>query len=87
MLTASQVGATDCYEFTYTPPSHACNTTIVSYVDLGLNSNNDIADDGVANGSATASAGFRFVNADGNVIGCVVPVEATSWSGIKGHFR
>ena len=94
MLTATWVGG-DCYEFTYTPPAlangdglNACNTTIVSYVTVGLNANNDVCDDGVDNGSGTAASGFRFVDAFGVPIECpVVGVEDAPWSLIKGLYR
>lgn len=94
MLTATWVGG-DCYEFTYTPPAlangdgyDACNTTIVSYVTVGLNSNNDYCDDGLDNGSQNAAAGFRFVDASGVPIDCVpVGVETGPWSQVKGLYR
>lgn len=90
-LTAFQVDDTDCYEFSYTPPAiangddfDACGTTIVAYVTEGLNSNNDIADDGIDNGSGNAAAGFRFVDGNGDPIECEeVGVEARPWSGVK----
>ena len=90
-LTANRVGVTDCYEFSYTPPAvangdvfDACGTTIVAYVTEGLNSNNDIADDGIDNGSGTSAAGFRFVDGNGDPIECEeVGVEARPWSGVK----
>ncbi len=87
MLTANRVGLTDCYEFAYTAPEGSCNTTIVAYQSPGLNSNNDIADDGIVNGSGIAAAGLRFVDEFGDPIECAVPTTRRSWSAVKGLFQ
>src|SRR5207342_1168308 len=50
-VTATRIGATSNYSFVYTPPTEACATTIVAYFSLGQNSNNDLIDDGLQNGS------------------------------------
>ena len=86
-LTANLIADTDCYEFSYTPPTGACNTTIVAYQDLGLEANNDMADDGVVNGSGTAASGLRFVDEFGNPIECTVPIDDVSWGMIKSLYR
>jgi hypothetical protein len=92
MLTATLVDAVaGCYEFTYTPPAvangddfDACGTTIVAYVDLGMNANNDICDDGLDNGSGTSASGFRFVDAAGDPLECVtVGVDEVPWGQVK----
>jgi hypothetical protein len=95
MLTATRIGLTADYTFTYTPPAvangdlfDACGTTIVAYYELGLNSNNDLRDDGLQNGSANAASGFRFVDSNGDPIECEeVGVEAAPWSQVKTHYR
>lgn len=93
-LTATQIGTSGDYTFTYTPPAvangdefDACGTTIVAYFELGQNSNNDLIDDGMQNGSANAAAGFRFVDAQGDPIPCTVGVEPRAWSGVKSLYR
>jgi hypothetical protein len=94
-LVGTRVGNTDCYEFTYTPPAvangddfDACNTTIVAYLSNGNNSNNDICDDGLDNGSGNAACGFRFVDSAGTPIDCIdLGVEAKPWSGVKRLFQ
>jgi hypothetical protein len=91
----TRIGMTSNYSFTYTPPAiangdefDACNTTIVAYITNGNNSNNDLIDDGLQNGSTNASAGFRFVDANGDPIECVVlGVESTPWTGFKSLYR
>src|SRR5262245_28649199 len=77
MVTATQIGSSCDYTFSYTPPSvangdplDACATTIVAYFSPGLNSNNDLIDDGMQNGSTDSASGFRFLDADGNPISC-----------------
>jgi len=91
-LTATLVDAVaGCYEFTYTPPAvangddfDACGTTIVSYVNVGMNANNDICDDGLDNGSGASASGFRFLDDSGAPIDCVsVGVEQAPWSQVK----
>lgn len=94
-VTGTQIGTSDCYEFTYTPPAvangddfDACATVIVAYIVNGLNSNNDIIDDGIANGSGTSAAGFRFVDANGDPIDCIeLGVQSLPWSGVKRLFE
>lgn len=56
--------------FTFTAPNNGCDTVIVAYETSGNNSNNDFIDDGVKNGSGTSSAGFGYVNAQGQPILC-----------------
>jgi hypothetical protein len=93
-LTANWIGG-DCYEFIYTPPSvangdgiDACETTVVAYVHVGLNANNDICDDGIDNDSHNAACGLRFVDEHGDPIICsVLGVEARPWSLIKELYR
>jgi hypothetical protein len=88
VVSASRIGSTSDYTFTWTPPDTACNTTIVAYGSQGRNSNNDLLDDGLQNGSQSAACGFRFVNALGDEIPCdAVGVEATPWSGVKRLYR
>ena len=86
-LTADRIGESDCYEFTYTPPIYACNTTIVAYFDEGLLANIDIADDGILNGSGTSACGLRFVDDMGIPIDCAVPTDASTWSVVKRCYR
>jgi hypothetical protein len=93
MLVATWVGG-DCYEFVYTPPAYAngdfdaCGTTIVAYMDIGLNANNDIADDGFDNDSQTAASGFRFVDALGAPIECtVLGADEEPWGTVKRLYR
>jgi hypothetical protein len=94
-LTATRIGMTADYTFTYTAPAvangdpfDACNTTIVAYVENGQNSNNDLIDDGQQNGSSNAACGFRFLNAAGQTIPCgPVGVEPRPWSSVKALYR
>ena len=86
-LVATRIGVTNAYAFTYTPPSGICETSVVAYQEQGLNSNNDLLDDGIQNGSRMASAGFRFVDAAGNPAGCEVSVEQSPWGRIKALYR
>lgn len=93
-LTATRIGTTNNYAFTYTPPTRAvngfdaCSTTIVAYQSNGLNSNNDLLDDGLQNGSRNSACGFRFVNTSGAPIDCVsVGVEAQPWAAVKHIYR
>ena len=67
-LVATRIGTSSDYTFTYTPPTvaggqsvDACGTTVVAYRSLGLNSNNDLLDDGLQNSSRAAACGFRFL--------------------------
>jgi hypothetical protein len=94
-VTGTRIGMTSDYSFTYTPPAiangdgfDACSTVIVAYITSGNNSNNDLIDDGLQNGSTDASAGFRFVDANGDPIPCQsVGVESTPWTGFKSLYR
>ena len=86
-VTADRVGDSDCYEFSYTAPIHACNTTIVAYISGGHHANNDLADDGLANGSGSSASGLRFLDGDGEPIGCSVPTERSSWGVVKQLYR
>src|SRR2546422_39193 len=58
-------GAGCTITYTYTAPNGpsvcACNTSIVAYNTNGNNSNNDIIDDGIKNGTGTQSAGYAYV--------------------------
>lgn len=94
-VTATRIGATSAYAFTYTPPAvahgdafDACATTVVAYFQLGQNSNNDLIDDGSQNASSGAAAGLRFVNALGAPLDChPVGVESTVWSRVKALYN
>ena len=85
-LTAARIGVTNDYAFTYTP-TNPCGTTVVAYTRLGLNTNNDLLDDGEQNGSRKAAAGFRFVDANGELLDCPLGVEPSSWGLIKARYR
>jgi hypothetical protein len=88
MLTATRIDDTSDYTFDYTAPEEACFTSIVSYYDIGLNANNDLADDGIRNGSGISASGFRYVDDMGLLIDCEpVGTEARSWGTIKGMYR
>lgn len=89
-LVGTRIDATSNYSFTYTPPTAlegACGTTVVAYNTVGNNSNNDLIDDGVQNGSANAAAGFRFVDPTGQPIECTSGVEPRPWGGFKTLYR
>jgi SdrD B-like domain len=58
------------YTFTFTAPQSACDTTVVSYKNIGLNSNNDYRDDGLKNSSSKGASGFRFITAGGQPVPC-----------------
>src|SRR5207248_791164 len=49
--------------YTYNAPLNGCETGVVAYKINGNNSNNDIIDDGIKNGSACAAAGYAYVDA------------------------
>lgn len=87
MLTATRIGVTDCYEFSYTPPFWACGTTIVAYQRLGLDANNDVAMDGSLDGVWTGASGLRFVDEFGYPIECIIPIRERSWGAVKQLFR
>lgn len=88
VVTATRIGSTSDYTFTWTPPDTACSTTIVAYGSLGRNANNDVLDDGLQNGSQSAACGFRFVDAQGGEIQCdVVGVGPAPWGSVKGLYR
>jgi hypothetical protein len=94
-VVGTRVGTTSNYSFCWTPPAiengadfNACGTTIVAYVSNGRNTNNDLIDDGVRNGSSNAAAGLRFVDAAGRQIECInLGVGAAPWSGMKQLYR
>ena len=88
-LKAFRISATNDYVFTYWPMSleTGCGTTVVAYTRLGLNANNDLLDDGEQNGSRKAAAGFRFVDANGELLDCPLGVEPSSWGLIKARYR
>ncbi len=56
--------------YTYNVPANACDTGVVAYKTNGNNSNNDIIDDGIRNGSACAAAGYAYVDASGKLTSC-----------------
>jgi hypothetical protein len=92
-LTATQIGSSSDYTFTYTPPTtavdgyDACGTTIVSYVAVGLNSNNDFLDDDLQNGSVGTACGFRFLDSTGLPVSCTLGVEPQPWGSVKQLYR
>jgi len=94
-VTATRIGVTSNYTFSYTPPAlangddfDACDTTVVAYFEVGQNCNNDLIDDGLQNGSSGAAAGLRFVDALGVPIDCVsLGVESTVWSRVKSLYK
>jgi len=94
-VTATRIGLTNNYAFTYTPPAiangdgfDACGTTIVAYMNLGQNSTNDLMDDGLLNGSASTAAGFRYTYADGSAVICEgVGTAPATWSTVKRLFN
>jgi len=95
IVTATRIGATSDYTFSFTPPAiangdafDACATGIVAYQTNGNNSNNDLIDDGLQNGSSNSAAGFRYTNAANEPLPCgVVGVEETPWTGFKSLYR
>jgi hypothetical protein len=94
-VTGFRIGATSDYSFSYTPPAifsggafDACDTGIVAYQSNGNNSNNDLIDDGLKNGSSNSAAGFRYTNAANTPIPCEsVGVEPAPWSSFKQLYR
>lgn len=94
-VTGTRIGLTNDYTFTFTPPAtangdkfDACNTGIVAYQTSGNNSNNDLIDDGLLNGSSSAAAGFRYTNANNEPLPCeFVGVEPAPWTGFKSLYR
>jgi hypothetical protein len=95
VLVGTRIGLTSDYSFSYTPPAvaagddfDACATTIVAYHENGQNTNNDLIDDGLQNGSSNSAAGFRFVDGAGDPIDCIdVGVDASTWSTVKSRYR
>jgi len=92
-LVGTRIGLTNDYSFSYTPPAvangddfNACNTTIVAYVTTSQNSSNDLIDDGLANGSSSSAAGFRFLDGAGVPIECTVGVAPSTWGNVKKLF-
>jgi len=91
-ITAVRIGLTNDYTFTYTPTNPGpggmlCGTTAVAYARPGLNTNNDLLDDGQQNGSSKATCGFRFVDAVGRPLECIVGVESLPWGLVKTRYR
>ena len=94
-LVGTQIGTSANYTFTYTAPAiangdeaDACGTTIVAYVTEGMNSNNDLIDDGMQNGSTNSASGFRFVDGNGDPIECIkIGVAPAPWSAVKSLYR
>jgi len=70
--TVSSSGSTTKITFTFTAPSAGCNTSIVSYISNGNNSNNSLITSG-----GTSSAGFAFVDSSGTVLKCGGTVPPT----------
>jgi hypothetical protein len=87
MVTATRIDMTADYTFDYTPPMTACGTTIVAYIELGNEANNDLTDDGIDNGSGTAAAGFRILDEFGDVVECPVSVDDSAWGRVKAQYR
>lgn len=52
--------------FDYTAPANGCQTTNVAYKTNGNGATNDVIDDGLLNGSASAAAGLAYVKAAGD---------------------
>jgi len=76
-------GAGCTITFMYTAPNGptvcACRTGIVAYKTNGNNSNNDIIDNGVKDGSKHSAAGFAYVDSQGQVINsCICPTTTTT---------
>ena len=65
--TVTGTGDSTQITFTFTAPADGCDTTIVAYDSVGLNSNNTIIS---GDPSSPAAAGFAYVDAFGNVIDC-----------------
>jgi hypothetical protein len=92
-LSATRIGSSNDYTFTYTPPTvatdgfDACNTTVVAYGAVGRNCNNDFLDDGLKNGSAGAACGFRFLDSTGLPNPCTLGVEPQPWGSVKQLYR
>jgi hypothetical protein len=94
-LVATRLGTSDCYEFSYTPPAvangddfDACATTIVAYIEVGNNANNDVTKDGIDDDTPNAASGFRFVDGNGDPLDChEVGVDSTHWSNVKKFYR
>ena len=88
MLTAMRIGVSSDYTFDYMPPAFACGTTVVAYLTLGYEANNDLADDGIANGSGTAASGLRFIDGNGMPIDCEpVSLGPETWGRLKALYR
>ena len=65
--TVTGTGSNTQITFTFTAPENGCDTTIVAYENVGLNSNNIIIS---GDPSHPAAAGFAYVDGSGNVIDC-----------------
>ncbi len=88
VVVGTRIGTSSDYAFTFIPPDGACNTTIVAYVTKGQNTNNDLIDDGLQNGSSNAACGLRLVDDTGAEVPCtVLGVENRPWGEIKSLFR
>jgi uncharacterized repeat protein (TIGR01451 family) len=64
--TVTGTGTNTQITFSFTAPGDGCDTTIVAYDNLGLNSNNTI----ISGPGSPAAAGFAYVDGNGNVIDC-----------------
>jgi len=65
--TVTGTGSATQITFTFTAPLDGCDTTVVAYENVGLNSNNAIISGDPTHPSA---AGFAYVDGDGNVVDC-----------------
>jgi uncharacterized repeat protein (TIGR01451 family) len=65
--TVTGIGDNTQITFTFTAPGNGCDTTIVAYDSVGLNSNNTIIS---GDPTSPAAAGFAYVDGNGNVIDC-----------------
>jgi len=88
MVVADRIADTNDYRFSYLPPGDACGSTIVAYTTNALSANNDLADDGVRNGSGRSASGIRFVDTQGEPLLCVITARtASSWGRVKSAYR
>lgn len=75
-VTGTVTGTGDATQitFTFTAPGNGCDTTVVAYGEVGLNSNNTIISGDPDHPSA---AGFAYVDSEGNVIDCGANAHVT----------
>jgi uncharacterized repeat protein (TIGR01451 family) len=65
--TVTGTGENTQITFSFTAPRDGCDTTVVAYDNVGLNSNNTIIS---GDPTSPAAAGFAYVDGNGNVIEC-----------------